>query len=254
MLNFDDFQKGLMEAEECEEYLEKFFTKENYKNYEADPYLDKDEKYALKVLFTSKDDVIVRIEDALDIDAFCKEAFYAYMSVTDDMFLSHRFETYYKQVGNITDMTPHQRGIFVMILDFYAQFLTDIGNITKAIKVWNTRYKLTKDSGVVDELCELYFQIENADDFYRLYLYEDFDLKQYLLLIVTLLKHEDQNRAMEVVNDMSENIAYTEYLDRLFDLDLNDPYQKYVYDTVEAMYDEISSVPELFSFISRVKD
>ena len=59
---------------------------------------------------------------------------------------------------------------------------------------------------------------------------------------------------MEVVNDMSENIAYTEYLDRLFDLDLNDPYQKYVYDTVEAMYDEISSVPELFSFISRVKD
>lgn len=253
MLNFDIFSKGLIEAADCEKFLKEFFTKENYKNYQVSFPLDRDEAKALKILFTAGNDIYERVEDVLEYDPFCLEAFYSFMALSDDLALKYRFDGYYKQAAGYGDMTYHQKICYAQILDYYAQFLYDIDNITGVVRVRNLLYKLTKDKKQVHMLSDLYYLLENDDDYYRLYLYNDFTLMEYLLLIVTLLKHDDEDRAREVARDMFEKNEYARYLDRL-DEESDDPMLKEVVSLVDSNYDKLVCAPELFVFIGKVKE
>ena len=47
----------------------------------------------------------------------------------------------------------------------------------------------------VNRLSYMYSSIERADDFYRLYLEADFDAYDYLMLLITLLKHDEESKA-----------------------------------------------------------
>ncbi|MDO4198888.1 MAG: hypothetical protein Q4D13_07855 [Erysipelotrichaceae bacterium] len=254
MLNFDSIVNGLMENEDAESFLLSFFTKDNYRNYLPDDDLDNEERKALKYLFTSKEDLVLRLDEVLNMDSFCKEAIYAYMATSDDLYLSYRFEEYYKQAVNYGDMTAHQQKIYIIVLDWYGQFMEDIGNYTKAIKIWNMRYKLTRDEEVIKELSELYFELEMADELYRLYLYNEFDLREYLLLIITLLKHDDLVRAEEVTKDMYEKIDEAKYFGNYFRFDVDEKTKEFFEDIYRKMEEDICQAPELFSFIAKVKD
>ena len=141
-------------------------------------------------------------------------------------------------------------------MDFYVEFLLDIRNITTAIKVQRMIIRLSNDlSGKnVNRLSYMYSIVERADDFYRLYLESEFDAYDYLMLLITLLKHEEGKKAKEVLLDMFKNVKYAEYMDHLWDLDTKDPQQNEFYRLIEDCYSEINSIPDFFAWVNLVNE
>ena len=254
MLDFDMLVSGLQEnRDNPEEYFVNFFSRSNRKQYHIDSQADDDQVKAIRILFDSKKDLRDRIDQSFSFDPLCLEAFFIYYITSDDVFVDYRFKTYYDQIGRFPDLSAYQKKCYLKIMDFYVEFLLDIGNYTTAIKVQRQIIKLGNVSQKdIDRLSFMYCVIERADDFYRLYLDHMFDAYDYLLLIVTLLKHEDEIRAKEVTQDMFRNIPETEYLDHLWDLDDKDEQQQTFYKTVDECYEYIRGVPDFFTFINRV--
>ncbi|MBQ6560118.1 MAG: hypothetical protein IJL85_04740 [Erysipelotrichaceae bacterium] len=258
MLSYKDLINGLFEDNENvpEEYLGSFFTPEHFKDYQIDERADKSQVRAIKTMFTSRKNLESRIASALKIDPFCLEAFFTYFILTEDVFVNYRFESYYAQADHFADLDAYQRMCYLSIMDYYVEFLLDLHNITTAIKIQRLIIRLSKTAtpAIVDRLALMYSLTENAEEFYRLYLDHEFQTYDYLLLLVTLLKHEDKLRAKEVLMDMFERIEYASYLDHLWDLDLQDPGQKAFYDVVEDCYDEISAIPDFFIWVNTIKE
>ena len=254
MLNFEKLISGPQGGkDQVEAYLLDFFSKKNRKDYQIDPDTDEDQRKAIRIMFESKKDLPERAELALSHDPLCLEAFFVYYLLSEDVFVNYRFRSYYDQISHFGDLSDYQKKCYLKILDFYVEFLLDIGNYTTAIKVQKQILKLGgKSERDIDRLCFMYCMIEKADDLYRLYLDQAFNAYDYLLLIVTLLKHEDTLKAAEVVEDMLKNVKYAEYLDHLWDLDEKDSEQEAFYQTVEDCYEYISAIPDFFTFISQV--
>ena len=96
----------------------------------------------------------------------------------------------YKRRDEYDSFTDYGKYCYRKLLDLYAQFMLDIHNITFAIKIMNCLVEVeghySKDNIV--KLSYLYALIEDKDDFYDLYIKEDFDdMVSYLLLMVVLL-------------------------------------------------------------------
>lgn len=257
MASFKDLTEGIKNTELTPEaYLEQFFTADNYKKYETGFELDGNQKKAIKRMFTSRQDLSKRIDAAFKYDPLCLEAFFAYFILNEDIFVSYRFESYFSQADNYGDLDNYEKHCFISIMDLYVEFLLDIRNIKRAIKVERLILRLTKTSNrtAVNRLSFMYSLLEDSDEFYRLYLDCEFDEYDYLLLLVTLLKNDEKLMAKEVLNDMLENIPYADHLDHLWDLNMDDPEQKAFYDVVEDCFDEISAVPEFFSFVNLSKE
>ena len=258
MLNFEDLLNGIDKIESKEQYdsfLCDFFSKQNYKNYTSKEELDKEETKALKVMFTSSKAMMERVDEALKCDPFCIEAFFVYTLYVEDTFLGLRFRAYYNEANNYGDLDIHEKHSFITIMHFYVNFLVDINNITSAIKVLRLIIKLTnKIEEYLDDLVYLYFKLEMVDEIYKLYCHNDFNARNYVLLIVTELKHDEDMKAREVVEDMFEKIKYSTYLDHLWDLDDNDPEQAKFYDEIDEIFEDIIAIPNFFSYINEVKE
>ena len=257
MLSFNDIADGIKDFEgTTEEYFRKTFTPENYRQYAVDYELTSLQKKAIKTMFESKKDLDKRIDQALKSDPFCLEAFFAYFVLSDDVFVNYRFETYYAQSENYADFDVYEKYCYITIMDFYVEFLLDIKNITRAIKVQRMIIRLTNDHSktAIDRLAFMYNIIEDSDEFYRLYLDNEFDEYDYLLLMVTLLKNDEQIKAREVLDDMFRNIEYSDYMDHLWDLDLDDPKQKEFYDVIEDCFQDISAIPDFFTWVNFAKE
>ena len=258
MLSFQDLVNGLFAKNDNvpEEYLRSFFTPENFKNYQIDERVNKSQLKAIKTMFTSRKDLHDRVDSALKSDPFCLEAFFTYFILTEDVFVNYRFETYYEEAGNYADLDAYQKMCYLSIIDYYVEFLLDLRNITKAIRIQRLIMRLsnTASPSMIDRLALMYSLTEDAEEFYRLYLDHEFGTYDYLLLMVTLLKHEDKLRAKEVLFDMFDKISYSSYLDHLWDLEMEDPEQKAFYDVVEDCYEEISSIPDFFIWVNTLKE
>ena len=258
MLSFKELVDGLFQdnGNVPEEYLNSFFMAEHFKEYQIDERANKSQIKAIRTMFVSKKELESRIDSALKIDPFCLEAFFAYFILTEDVFVNYRFETYYAQADHFADFDAYQKMCYLSIMDYYVEFLLDLHNITTAIKIQRLIIRLSKTvtSVMVDRLALMYSLTEDAEEFYRLYLDHDFQTYDYLLLMTTLLKHEDKLRAQEILADMFGRIEYASYLDHLWDLDLQDPRQKAFYDVVEDCYDEISAIPDFFIWVNTVKE
>ena len=237
-------------------YFEGFFTRSVFKDYQIDESAEKDARQAIKTMFTSSKDLFDRVDLAFDRDPLCLEAFFVYFMLSEDIFVQQRFEAYYEHLSDYGDLSSYQKHCFLIILAFYCDFLMDLHNFTRAIKVQRQIIRLSGElsKGDVNRLSFMYSVIEEADDFYRLYLDSEFDAYDYILLTVTLLKHEDTLRAREVLLDMMEHIEYASYLDHMWDLDEKDEKQKQFIDTVDELYDTICSVPDFFSFAGMVQE
>ena len=258
MLSFKDLESGLFEdvQNDPEDYLKSFFTPEHFKDYQIDECADASQVKAIRTMFTSKKELDRRIDSALKYDPFCLEAFFAYFILTEDVFVNYRFQSYYAQADHYADLDAYEKTCYLSILDYYVEFLLDLHNITTAIKIQRLIIRLSRNAtpAMIDRLALMYSLIEDADEFYRLYLDHDFQTYDYLLLMATLLKHEDKLKAQEVLTDMFDKINYATYLDHLWDLDLQDPAQKAFYDVVEDCYDEISAIPDFFIWVNTIKE
>jgi len=256
MSNFESLVNNVNKDTKVEEYLQNFFVAKNYKEYEVSNLANKDQLKAIKIMFTSKKDLRERIEDAFDYDQFCVEALFTYLMISEDVYLQLRFNSYYKLINDFGSFDEYERKCFIEILNFYVDFLLDIGNITKAIEVEKMIIKFTNkfNKKSISRLSYAYFTIEDADGFYRLYSETTFDLYEYLLLMITLLKHDDYLRAQEVLLDMYKNIEYGTYLDHVWDLDDNDPKQKEFSDIVQECYDDFNAIPTFISWVNEVRE
>lgn len=256
MSNFDELVAGISTETKVDEYLLKFFTKKNFKEYEIQGEPDKKQLKAIKIMFESRKSLADRIEDAFHQDPFCTEAVFSNIMISEDVFIQLRFNAYMKALNEYPRFNEYRKRCFIKMLNFYVEFLLDIYNCTKAIEIQKLVVKLTnKYSGKsVSKLAYAYFITENAEEFYKLYTETDFDTYDYLLLMVTLLKHDDDLRAQEVLLDMYKNIEYGTYLDHVWDLDLNDPKQKEFHDIVNDCFEDIKSIPTFFSWVNRKRE
>lgn len=255
MLSFKNLTDDIKKNDKAEEYLLNFFCKENYKEYYIDPNIDKNQNKAIKIMFESKKDLKNRINDAFNYDPFCIEAFFSYMFLSEDIYVQLRFNAYYNEIDSFPEFDNYQKKCYLTILRLYVDFLLDINNVTKAIKIQKLINQFSEiNSQDVSKLAYMYCSIENDADFYRLYLDNKFELSDYLLLLVTLLKHEEEVKAREVLMDMFDNIAYGTYLDHVWDLNENDPEQKQFMTEVDECYDEIMSIPTFFSWVNKTRE
>lgn len=256
MLNFSNLVNDINPKVDIKDYLSDFFTRKNFKVYQIDENANSSQVKAIKIMFESKKDITDRIDDAFDYDPFCVEAFFAYLMLAEDVFLQFRFDAYFEEAGRYGNFDVYQRKCFVEILNFYVDFLLDISNVTKAIVVQKLIIKLTNNMSktAITRLAYSYYEIEDAEDFYRLYTDSEFGAYEYILLLVTLLKHDEDIKAQEVLLDMFNNIEYSTYLDHVWDLDESDPVQKEFADAVEDCFDDINSIPTFFSWVNKVRE
>lgn len=256
MLSFNSLISNVNEKTKVDEYLLNFFNKKNFKEYEIPAEANKKQTKAIKTMFESKKEMKERIEEAFDYDPFCREAFFAYLMISEDVFVQLRFNAYYDEANNYGRFDYYQRECYLSILDFYVDFLLDIGNLTKAINVEMLIVKLTNSFSKksVSRLSYAYFTKEDSEGFYRLYTEADFDAYEYVLCMVTLLKNDEDLKAQEVLADMFKNNKYGIYLDHVWDLDENDPEQKDFMNTIEDIFDDIKSYPTFFSWVNKTRE
>lgn len=257
MKNFEELLENdcsRNDQEKVDEYLLKTFTKENFEEYYIDPDANKDEEKAIRIMFESKKDLKKRVEEAFKNDPFCLEAFFAYYMKSDDTFLYLRFETYYSEANNFADLDKYEQKCFIRIMEFYVDFLFEIGNLTKAIKVQKLLIKLTNNPNrYLEQLVDLYFIIEDVDEMYRLYCENDFSVREYILLLVTELKHEDEMKAQEVLKDMLSTYKLADYLDHIWDLKDEVKEEKEFYDIIDMCFEDMITIPDFFSWVAEAK-
>ncbi len=257
MSNFEDLVEGISNVrKETETYLNDFFVKKNLKDYEIPENASRESVKAIRMMFESKKELKERARSAFEEDPFCLEAFFTYFILSEDIYVSYRFEAYRKEASEYADFDEYTKHCYLRIVDFYVDFLLDLHNITLAITIQRLIARLSgrMSPRTISRLALMYSIIEDEKEFYRLYLDNEFDCYDYLLLLVTLLKHEDDIKAKEVLFDMFEKIEYATYMDHLWDLNLKDPKQEAFYKTVEDCYEEISSIPWFFSWVNELKE
>lgn len=257
MLRFDDLTEGLEKNKDrIEDYFLEFFSRQNFKQYEIEGDPDKDELKAIRIMFESHRTLRERIQDSFAYDPFCIEAFFVYYMISEDIYVNYRFKDYYGEYENFADFSDYQKKNYLRIMDFYVEFLLDLRNFTTAIKVQRMIIRLTNDLSrkSINRLSYMYSSIEKADDFYRLYLETDFDEYDYLMLLITLLKHDEESKAREVLLDMFENVKYARFMDHLWDLDTSDPEQADFFNCIESCYSEIKAIPDFFAWVNIINE
>lgn len=256
MLSFEKLVNDINSKTKVDEYLLSFFNKQNFKDYEISELANKDQTKAIKIMFESKKELLERVNDAFDYDPFCVEALFTYLMLSGDVFLQLRFNDYYDEASKYGSFDKYEKECYIKILDFYVDFLLDICNVTKAIVVQKLIIKLTNSYSkkAISRLAYAYYGVEDAGSFYKLYTEVELGAYEYILLLITLLKHDENMKAQEVLVDMFNNIEYATYLDHVWDLDESEPKQKEFADTVQDCFDDINSIPTFFSWANKIRE
>ena len=257
MLDFEKLIAGPHgDSGQIENYFPDFFTRKNFKEYKIPGNAKDHSRKAIKIMFESRRELRERVEKAFAEDPLCLEAFFVYYMSSEDVYVNYRFQSYYDELNSYPDLDAYQKYCYLRILDFYVEFLLDIHNFTTAIKIQKTLIRLSNACSLrnLDRLAFSYASIEDADEFYRLYVNNDLSVYGYILLVVTLLKHEERLKASQVARELLEKEEAASYLDHLWDLDESDPKQAEFYKIVEDCYEYINGVPDFFSFFNLVRE
>ena len=221
-------------------HLNDFFVKENFKKYEYDESIDEKSLKAIKYMFTSKHDLLQRADEALDMDPFCIEAIFVYYLFGADAYVYILFKSYYDSISSYPKYSIREKTVYLNVLDFFVEFLLDIFNYTEAIKVEKLIIKLTNNIGLkeIDRLSTLYYAIEDDEEFYKLYCeVESLPLDSYILLMLTLLKHDEEYKAKQVLWDMQKNIKHSDYIDHIWDIKEDDKELQEFYKDVDSCFE-----------------
>lgn len=254
MISYNDLIKNVDEDCDVHQYLNDFFDSKNYGEYKVDDYLDFYQRNAIKIMFNSKKNIDERIDEALKCDPYCIEAFFAYLLINEDAYVQVSFDEYYSQASEYGSFSKYKKDCFIKIMELYIDFCLDIHNITRAIRIQKLIILLTNSykREYVGKLSYMYYITENCDEFYKLYSESNFEAFEYLLLIITLLKHDENLKAKQALLDMFDKVEYSKYIDHVWDLDENDLKQKAIIKLVEECYDDICSIPTFFSWFHNI--
>ena len=254
MLSFDQliYETQGLENEELEKYLVNFFTPNNYDDYLIDPACNEDEKMDIYDMFHNTEDILVRALMILDKSPLCLEANYVNYLLNEETMVDVWFNTLMHKSGEYNGFSEYGRYAYIRLLNIYAQFLMDIHNVTFAIKVIKRIIQLEgrcSDDNIA-KLAYMYSILEKDDEFYELYLNEEFnEMAPYLLLIVVLLKHEEELKAREVLSDFIDRFKYGDYIDHIWELDSNESEEAIALrSAIDICFEEICSVPYFFSW------
>lgn len=256
MLSYNNLINEITTDTKVDEYLLNFFTKKNFKEYSIDEAADKNQVKAIKIMFESKKSIADRIEDAFEYDPFCVEALFSYLMISEDVFLQLRFDAYYDELNDYPNFNKYQKDCYIRILSLYVDFLLDINNVTKSIMIQKLIIKLTNDfnQAAISRLAYAYYVKEDADEMYKLFAEDKFGIYEYILCLITLLKHDEKLKAQEVLLDMFEKEEYGTYLDHVWDLDETDPKQEKFMKTVDDCFDDLKAIPTFFSWVNKVRE
>lgn len=254
MLSFDQlvYETQDLENEERENYLINFFTANNFDDYLIDESCSEDERMDIYEMFHSSEDILIRALMILDRSPLCMEANYVNYLLNEETMVDLWFNTLMHKSPEFGSFSEYGKASYLRLLNIYAQFLMDIHNVTFAIKVVKRIADLEKgySDDSIAKLAYMYSIIEKDDEFYELYHNEDFnDMIPYLLLMVVLLKHEDELKAREVLSDFIDKFKYGDYIDRIWELDSNDSAEAVeLRSAIDVCFEEICSVPYFFSW------
>lgn len=259
MSSFKDFifEADFIESSKIEEYLIDFFVPNNYNNYSIPQEANDEERNSIYEMFHGEDDLLLRTSRVLDNDPLCLEANYVNFRLNEETLVDVWFNNLFLKENDYKDFTPYGKMEYLGILEIYAKFLADIHNITFAIKIIKKVVALEGHytNNTIAKLSYLYSLIEDKNGFYDLYINEEFnEPSPYLLLIVVLLKHEDEIKAKEVLSSFLSKFEYGDYIDHIWDIENNESKEALeMKDAIEICFEELMSVPYFFSWCSENK-
>ncbi|MBQ0035839.1 MAG: hypothetical protein KBT35_02855 [Firmicutes bacterium] len=237
------------------EYLSNFFVSKNSKNYEVDKNNPLPYKLVLKYLFSSHIDIEERAYKAIDKYVFCYEAVFIISMISDGAYANSYFKYYYKLKDDYPGLSDNEKAAYLKILDLYVEFLIDIGNYTQAQKIEDLLMLLSNISTnkETDRMFYILYMKEDAKEMYKLYCENnDLSIESYILLMITLLKNDEELKTKGVLREFISKYKYGEYLGRIWDLDTNEEDATDFFDIVDSCYDKILSVPDFFATIAEM--
>lgn len=251
--NFFDLMNEFNTSEEdAEKLISDFFRYENLEDYFIPEDTNAQEREAINIMFDDSKDIYDRIDEARKLDEFCLEAFYVELNLRKDLSPYTLFMSYYQKINQFNSLTSGAKGNFLIILDLFIEYLIDIHNISKAIVIQKELLEITNNNKKrnITRLSYLYFLLEKHEEFYEFYENNEFDEAiPYLLLINTLLKNDEFEKAKIVLNDMVAFIPFSKYIYRLWELDDKTEADALDFkEAVESCYEELFSYPNFFSW------
>lgn len=237
------------------EYLSNFFVSKNLKNYEIDKDNPLSYKLVLKYLFSSHLEIEERAYKTLDKYVFCYEAVFIIYMISDGAYANSYFKYYYEMKDSFPSLSDSEKSAYLKILDLYVEFLIDIDNYTQAQKIENLLMILSNANTrkEIDRLSYILYMKEDAKEMYKLYCEsDDYSIESYILLMITLLKNDDELKTKGVLREFLSKYKYGEYLGRIWDLDENEEEAMEFFDIVDSCYDKILSVPDFFAIIAEM--
>ena len=244
-----------LKKEEVEPYLESFFVPENAPDYYVPEYATEAEKEAVLLFFESEKPLDERVIEARNLDPMSIEAFFVELSLREEVLSYSIFKEYYDRLDDYDSYTVYAQENLCIIVDLFVEYLLDIHYIKGAIAVQKRLNLVPRYTKNISRLSYLYYLIEDGDAYYDLFLNEDFeDPASYLLLINTLLKCGEQDKAREVLNDMFAYVPYSDYIDRIWELDSSIEEARVFADAVDRCFDDLCSVPYFFTWCSQNRE
>lgn len=248
----DLFRMEEMEAKDLFDALHEFFSSEKFGSYETDPRMNEAERQAVYGLFDSDLSLEERVERALHDDPFCLEALYIDYKLADDLEVYEDLDRIYRMRNELDSFSEYHRFAFFVILSMFADFLFSSSNMSKAMRVLEycceKSGEYTKTN--VLRLAYIYTGLENGEHFYSLFERDGFsDPLIYILLLITLLKNDMEDRAKEVLDELVSKFPLSAYIASPYELDsIESEEAERILDALDVAREMISSVPYFFEW------
>lgn len=254
MLSFEqlEYEAAFKKQDELEDYLESFFEPLNFEQYIISDKANDEERKAIEAMFDDDEALYDRAQNIVSEYPLCLEAFYVCTCLLDETSQNLMFTDAYKLVDCYKELSPYEKDCLLSILRLYVTFLLNISNVTGGIRVMNKvcelEGKYSNDS--IIKLSYMYAMIEDAKNFYDLFLKTSFnDVHPYILLLITLLKHEEEEKAREVLSELIDKFKYADYIDHVWDLEEVDNIEANEFkDAMEVCFEDMCAIPNFFSW------
>lgn len=206
------------------DYFEDFFRAENFSNYNSIETATGKQAEALATLFKEEEELSDRVAAALALDPFCIEALFIDLCLAPPVYIYRNFNDLFVRREQYAAFDQRQKSCFLAAMVMFVDFLFEIANIHKALKVLEAYCQAVgeySDNSLI-RFGYLYTSLEDAESFLKMY--HDFEFREpvlYILLLVVLLKNERQTEAQELYQDFVEVFPYAKSLGNIYELDGN---------------------------------
>ena len=137
-------------------YFTGFFKIENEEKYEFDDRMSEANVSALRYLFESEDELEARVNEALEIDPLCIEAWYILHKLSEEEENHHLLRRWLALSKDYAGFNEYEKDNYRFILMRHADYLAAIHNVHKALSVLDL---LSGLEGTRQGLVEMYAMV-----------------------------------------------------------------------------------------------